>query len=150
MSEQGNPEKSISEALEATLDKLTLDQVRFVVARQEFATDKDAAESIGLKPDTVYRWPDEVKDAVRLMALDGLVTARHIRRRNLAKAMLVKVAGLDSDDENLRQRVATEIVEWEMGKATNKTELTGAEGGPVEMSVRAERALNTVYGESDA
>lgn len=129
MENLSNPEKSISDELERVLESLTLDQVRFVVARQEFSTDKEAAESIGMKPDTVYRWPDAVKDAVRIMALDGLVTARHIRRRSLAKAMLVKVKGLDSDDDNLRQRVATEIIEWEMGKAKQTTEVTGEDGG---------------------
>ena len=76
---------------------------------------------------TVYRWPDEVRQAVRLMAGDGLVTALHLRRRALAKAMLVKVRGLDTDDERLRQQTATEIIEWELGKATqpNKNEESG-------------------------
>lgn len=75
----------------------------------------------------VYRWPDTVKRAVRLMAGDGVVTALHLRRRALAKAMLVKVRGLDTDDERLRQQTATEIIEWELGKATqtNKNEDTG-------------------------
>lgn len=75
----------------------------------------------------VYRWPDAVKRAVKLMAGDGLVTALHLRRRVLAKAMLVKVRGLDTDDERLRQQTATEIIEWELGKATqpNKNEESG-------------------------
>lgn len=133
MEQQSNQEKSISDALEDVLNKLSLLQIRYVVARQEVTTDKEAAESIGIKPDTVYRWGDEVKEAVRLMELDGLVTARHIRRKALAKAMLVKVKGLDSDDDVLRQRVATEIIEWEMGKATNRTEVGGVEGKPIEV-----------------
>lgn len=65
------------------------------------------------------------------MALDGLVVARHIRRRNLAKAMMVKAAGLDAEDERIRQSVATELIEWEMGKATQKQEIAGAEGGAI-------------------
>lgn len=119
---QNNPEKSISEQLDNILAQLTTDQIRFVIARQECATDKEAAEAIGIKPDTVYHWPALVKETVRLMAEDGLVVARHIRRRNLAKAMMVKVAGLDSGDERLRQNVATEIVEWEMGRAAQPHE----------------------------
>jgi len=115
---QENPGQSISDQLAAALAQLTTDQIRFVVARQECPTDKEAAEAIGLKPDTVYHWPDTVKEAVRLMASDGIVVATHVRRRNLAKAMLTKVAGLDSIDEQVRQRVATEIIEWEMGRAT--------------------------------
>ena len=125
-------EKSISEELQKVLDKLSFDQLRFVVARQDFKTDKEAAESLDMKPDTVYHWGPEVKQAVQLMANDGLIMAHHIRRKNLDKAMLVKVKGRDSDDDPLRQKVATEIIEWEMGKATNRQELYGKDGGPVQ------------------
>lgn len=120
----GNYTSSASEQLDTCLAQLSTDQLRFVIARQEFSTDKDAAESIDLGPTTVYHWPSVVKEAVRLMAADGLHVARHLRCKNLAKAMLVKVQGLDSDDEALRQRVATEIVEWEMGKAQESLDLT--------------------------
>ena len=125
------PKKSISEQLDSVLAQLSPDQIRFVVARQEFSTDTEAANAIGIKRDTVYHWPGTVKEAVRLMAMDGLVVARHVRKRNLAKAMLVKVGGLDSGDERLRQGVATEIIEWEMGKATQRSELSGPEGGDI-------------------
>jgi len=104
--------------------------LRFVVARQHCTSDKEAAAEIGLAAHSVYSWPnkDRVNEAVRLMALDGLVMAAHIRRRNLAKAMLVKVAGLDLDDDRVRQAVATEIIEWEMGRATQRQEVTGKDG----------------------
>jgi hypothetical protein len=123
-----------SEALAETVSNLTTDQVRFVVARQECGTDKEAAEAIHISPETVKGWKQKgapIDDAVRLMARDGVVVATELRRRNLAKAMAVKVAGLDSGREATRQNVATEIIEWEMGRATQKQELTGADGGPV-------------------
>lgn len=113
------PEKSISDAdeLQSILRTLTTNQMRWVIARQETATDGEAATAIGLKPDTIYRWPETVKRAVELMAHDGVITALELRRRSLAKAMAVKVAGLDSGDEKIRQAVATEIIEGELGKA---------------------------------
>ena len=116
-----------SDELERTIDELTVDQVRFVVARQEFSTDKEAAESVGLHAQTVKRWKGDgvpLDRAVKLMASDGVVVALKMRRRSLAKAMLVKVAGLDSDNERVRQGVATEIAEWELGKATQPTDNT--------------------------
>jgi len=88
---------------------------------------------IKVSESTVYRWPDVVKQAVALMAADGLKTAMHIRRKHLAKAMLVKVRGLDSDDERIRQSSATEIIEWEMGKAAQP--LTGENGGPLIVAI---------------
>lgn len=128
-------EKSSSDELRAVLDKLSVDQIRFVVARQECATDKEAAKAIGLKPQSVYQWSHKgypIAEAVRLMAFDGLETALHIRHKNLTKAMLVKVAGLDEEDKRVRQSVATEIIEWEIGKATQRQEHTGADGGPIQ------------------
>ena len=120
MAEKMNQEESSSDELQQVLDKLTIDQIRFIVARQQFSTDKEAAKQIGVKPDTVYQWKHKgipIDEAVRLMAMDGLVVAQHVRRKALAKAMLVKVGGLDSSNEGARQRAATEIIEWEMGKA---------------------------------
>jgi len=132
MSEQSGQDKSrenSTSALSQVLSALSVDQIRFVIARQECNTDKEAAESLGLRPATVAQWKylgAPIDEAVHLMALDGLVVAQHVRRRNLAKAMLVKVGGLDlADDERLRQSVATEIIEWELGKAKQGMEHSG-------------------------
>jgi len=38
-------EKSISEELQAALAQLSIDQIRFVVTRQGFSTDREAAEA---------------------------------------------------------------------------------------------------------
>ena len=111
--------------------RLTTDQIRFVVARQEFSTDKEAAQAIRIKPDTVYQWKHRgapIDEAVKLMVMDGVIVASELRRRHLAKAMAVKVAGLDSSKEPTRQAVATEIIEWEMGKAKQKQEISGPDG----------------------
>ena len=126
-STQTNAENCTSDELASILSQLSTDQIRFVIARQECATDREAARQVGLSESTVYRWPDVVKQAVRLMIADGITTALHLRRRALAKAMAVKVKGLDSTDDRLRQSVATEVIEWELGKATQsvKQELSG-------------------------
>lgn len=123
-----NQAEPSSDELAAIISELTADQIRFVVSRQEHATHKEAAEAIGIKPATVYDWIHKgapINEAVRFMAADGLIVAQNVRRRNLAKAMLVKVAGLDEKDARLRQNVATEIIEWEMGKPSQPTEQTG-------------------------
>ena len=119
MENQKEP-KSTEDRLVETLANLTSDQMRFVIARNEHGSDKDAAEAIDISPSTVKGWkvkgvPLDV--AVRMMAFDGVVMATELRRRNLAKAMAVKVQGLDSDSDAIAQKVSTEIIEWEMGKA---------------------------------
>lgn len=136
MMEEENQGKSSSDQLRQVLDKLSTDQIRFIVARQEFSTDKETAKQIGIKPDTVSQWKYKgvpINEAVRLMAMGGLVVAQEMRRRSLAKAMLVKVEGLDENDTRVRQNVATEIIEWEMGKAKQGLDLTskGERIGPI-------------------
>ena len=128
-SNQNRPDHTYDD-LQRLVDALSIDQIRFVVARQNESTDKEAAHHIHVSPATVKGWKTEgapIDEAVKAMATDGLVVATQVRRRNLAKAMLVKVAGLDSDDEKVRQTTATEIIEWELGKAAqvNKNEHKG-------------------------
>ena len=131
---QEKQEKSTSERLSEIIAQLSKDQLRYVVALQEYPTKGEAAKAIGLKPDTVYHWPGIVDEAAYLMAVEATDSALAIRRRNLVKAMAVKVAGLDSDDEQVRQKSATEIIEGELGKAGQSIDMTN--DGKVEVIVR--------------
>jgi len=114
---QETPEKSISERLSEALAQLSPDQLRFVALMQEYKSKKDAADALHLNIDTVYHWPKVVDEALRLTELDAVTAARTLRKQSLFKAMMVKRAGLDSDDERIRQGTATEIIEGELGKA---------------------------------
>lgn len=127
-----NQEKSTFDAdrLTEILPQLTTNQLRYLVARQDYSTDGEAAEAIGMKPNTIYKWPSIVDEALRLMASDGVFVAREMRRRALPKAMAVKVAGLDSENERIRQDVATEIIEGELGKPQTNVDIKSA-GQPI-------------------
>jgi hypothetical protein len=100
-------------------------QWRFITAMLEdkSRSKKDAAEHIGITPDTVYRWGSHVDDALAIARRNEHETTLAMRRQSLIKAMRVKIALLDSDDENVRQRAANDIIEWELGKATQKQEV---------------------------
>jgi hypothetical protein len=136
MTDQNLPNPDI-EQLKALLRQLSMTQMRYVIARLDTKSNRAAAETIGISPETVKGWDNlvMVNQAVDLMRLDGMVTALEMRRRNLAKAMAVKASGLESDNEKIRQSVATEIIEWELGKATQRNELTGKDGAPIEHAV---------------
>lgn len=103
--------------IQEILAQLTKDQLRVVVALQEHKSKEAAAKAVGIPVKTVYNWGDVIDEAARLVALDAVNATLEIRRGNLAKAMMVKAAGLDSKNEVVRQRTATEIIEWENGKA---------------------------------
>lgn len=122
--------QTASERLQEIVKQLTIAQLRFCVARQECSTDREACEMIGITHSACRSWDNKklVDEAAVLMAQDGLITALEIRRRSLAEAMAVKRSGLLSKDEKIRQAAATEIIEWELGKAVarNETRMSGS------------------------
>ena len=112
----------------------------------ECNTKKEAAEAIDLQPDTVYRWGDVVDEVIDLLVEDAKATAVGMLTSALHKAVMVKLAGMDEDDARIRQDAASEIIDRVLGKATSKTELTGADGGPVVVSAKIEQAMERIYG----
>ena len=147
--QQRNPAKSISEQLQDALALLTPNQLRFVVAWSELKSKKEAAEAIGMEPDTVYRWNGNVEEARRLIDLEREMAAREISKSALVKAVMVKLAGLDSNDETIRQKVATEIIEMNLGKPSAELSLNGSLATTVNLAPRFEEALRRAYGDDE-
>ena len=118
-----------SDDFQSICDQLTIDQLRFVTARMNVSTDKEAAQAIGVEPRTISEWKRAgapIDEAVKLLIHDGLVLSRTILRRSVAEAAAIKRAGLYSDDEKTRQAAATEILDRELGKATQRSEVAGS------------------------
>lgn len=108
--------------LDDLLRQLSVTQLKYLSERVLCDNDTEAAKRIGVDPNTIYRWPPIVQEALKLMHLDGVHLALELRRRALSKAMQIKVEGMDSKNERIRQAVCTEIIEWNLGKATQPTE----------------------------
>jgi hypothetical protein len=119
---------------DSTFSQLSDNQWRFVTAMVENPafTKKEAAEHIGLKPKTVYRWDDIVNQAVEHARANIHSAAIGMRKQAVLKAVAVKIALLDSEDENIRSKAASEIIDWELGRATQKQEIAGEGGGAIE------------------
>ena len=132
MAEQNTNELGSFGEYREVFSKLTKDQLRFVVALQEYPSKKEAAEFLKIPVKTTYNWGSIIDEAVKLLALDIIESSRQMRKSALARAIAVKIAGLDSGDEKIRQSAATEIIEAELGKAKQSIDLTG----PVEIIVR--------------
>lgn len=131
-----NPQKSTQQPNTDPFALLNDNQWRYVTARIENPSfnKKDAALHVQLEPNTVYKWDDFVEEAVQIARQD-IHTATLARRKQLAlKALLVKASGLDSEDESIRQKTATEILEWELGKASQRTEVANADDKPFEVA----------------
>ena len=114
---------------------MTFDQLRYIAIRFEYSTKKEAAEAIGLEADTVYHWPKEIDEVLHLIAIEAEAAARAILKQSLIKAAMIKVSGLDSRDERIRQGSATEVLDRQLGKAILRQEITGAEGGAIPLRI---------------
>lgn len=137
--EQTNQEKSTSEITDRIFAEmwgnLNTNQRRFAIAMMESKTQKEAAELVGMKPNTVYKWGDEVNRVVDFMRANIEVSAMGIILNVASKAAAVKSSGLDSDNEGIRQGVASEILDRVMGKPKQRSELTGADGAELKAPV---------------
>lgn len=110
--------------------QLTHNQRRFVVQMLECKTKKEAAGIIGLDPRTVYSWPSTIDDAITLLSENVRDSAVSILASAAAKAAMIKQAGLDSDDETMRQGIASEILDRIIGKAQASLDVTSG-GKPI-------------------
>ena len=125
-------EKSISERFSEVWRELSHNQRRFVVAMRQCSTKAEGAKLIQLEPDTVYRWPALVDEAIDLMDDSIKDASVEILSFAAAKAAMLKVGGMDSDDEKVRQDSASEILDRVLGRPQQaiKHEGTG-EGGAI-------------------
>lgn len=141
-----------SDELSKVLRQLTDKELHYVVARMQCDSEQQAATLMGLTRRALYarydgRW-EIIRRAVTLAIQDGVITSLEMRRRALLDAMQVKISGLNSRSEAVRQRTATEIIEWQLGKATQPTELTGKGGGAIPLELFGS-AIGRIYGSGD-
>jgi hypothetical protein len=126
--------------LQKVLRSLTPTQLRWVAARPHCNSDAEAALEAGIDPSAVWRWPQRVHTAVRLMAGDGVIASREILRTALPLAAMRKVDALNSGDERIQQAAATEILDRFHGKP--KQSIDAVVSGPV--------SIVMTWGDNDA
>jgi len=113
--------------LEDLLKSFSTVQLRFIAARPYFTSDKDTAKYLNIPYLTIRSWNNkqEINEALRLMAQDGVVVATEIFRRNVTKAAQEIADELDHKSVGVRHTAATDILDRIMGKATQPVELYG-------------------------
>ena len=101
----------------------------YVIERSQVKTDKDGYTNAGMSKTAFYNWPTERRDYLNALArrLDTEVALQIIMELMDVgrEAAQVKAAGLQSRNEQIKQRTATEILEWIIGKATQKIDAIG-------------------------
>ena len=128
-------EVTSAEGFEDIWNKLNHNQRRFVIARLEHTRKSDAAKEIDIAPETVYRWPDYVDEAVDYLMSDVKDRAFDILQSGVLKAAMLKLEGLEYEDNDLQQKIASEVLDRVLGRATSKAEIMGAGGAPMQISI---------------
>ena len=95
------------------------------------STKKEAAELIGMKPDTIYHWKADVDSLIAVIEADRQAAALVILSNQAPMAAMVKVAGLESGNESIRQGASSEILDRVLGKPMQRQEITGKGGDPL-------------------
>src|SRR5688500_2303030 len=116
------PRTPRNETLQELLACLTKTQLQFIAAMQTCRTKKDAAAAIRVEPNTVYKWPAYVDEVLQLIAQDSVATALLMLDQNLVKAVGVKLEGLNSGDQVLQQKTASEVIMLGLNKLVAKTQ----------------------------
>lgn len=98
---------------------VTIEQRKWVLARLTTKSDADAARAIGLHPATVCRWANKavLDEAIVELLADPTAQALSVILEAVPDAAQVKVAGLRSRNENIKQASASEILDRALGKA---------------------------------
>jgi len=105
--------------LQRILQSLSMLQLRWLIARTEVDTDKEACERIGIAYHSCMRWPNrnDIHRALRLMMYDKLDAARELLKRSMVEAVEELRRELDDPSPRIRQRAAIEILDRTMGRA---------------------------------
>jgi len=104
-------------------NKLHSNQRKFVIERHKYTSDKECAEAIGIKPNTVYRWPAYVGRAVEAYYDNIVWIAEKTLSDSVARAALIKAEALyDEEDKDRMDKAASEVLDRALGRATQKIE----------------------------
>jgi hypothetical protein len=114
--------------LQTVLTNLEDNRLDYVRARSLVNSDAEGYRNAGIAKALFYRWPAEEREKLNELAqqLKRATVARAIMviQEAAEEAARVKVAGLKSRDERLKQHAATEILDRNMGKPKQGIDLT--------------------------
>lgn len=121
--------------LRTILDQLSDQRLDYVMARSRVNSDAAGMKEANLSRTTFYSWPleerERLNDIAQRVKREVALRATMILHAATEEAARVKIAGLRSRNEHIKQDVATEILDRIVGKAANKTEVTGKDGGAI-------------------
>lgn len=124
-------ENGLKEKLEE-LKRLDRGRFDYVIARSEGLSVEGALKRIGRSKGWFYGLGEEERKRLDDMAnelhYEIAISAMMLLSENVLEAVRVKVKGLRSGNERIRQQVATEIIDRVLGKAGENVNVSGNVG----------------------
>jgi hypothetical protein len=126
--------------LDERLAKLDVEETRYVYRRALATSDKEAYKAVGVS----YNWlrahdKDKLNKMAAELANDTNLHIRKLIEQYGVKAVRELIEELDHRNVNVRSVAATKLLEWQIGKPTQKQELSGDGGSIVFEVVRREK-----------
>lgn len=120
-------------------DGLDERETAYVLARSEAFSNNQALKACGFSVGWLRNKDIEDLNArADSLRKDKAIRASILLSEAVEEAARVKVAGLKSRDDRVKQAVATEIIDRELGKVLQRTELTG------EVSIEVDDARESI------
>lgn len=137
MNQEETLNKTKKERLSEIFDALSPDQIRYLTARLEYSKKNAAAEYVDIPVSRIYNWKENkiIDEAVGIIKSDAIGAAIAAFENRLFKAVAVKIAGLESGTETVRQSAATEVIDRMIGKAAQTTTHRGDPAHPIQHEV---------------
>jgi hypothetical protein len=121
--------------LRTELDQLKDSRLDYVIARSKARTDAEGYREAGIAKASFYSWPEEertrLNDLAQQVKRASALRAMMILQDATEEAARVKVDGLKSRKENIKQDAASEILDRMIGKPVIRQEVSGKSGGPI-------------------
>lgn len=113
-------------------DGLDERETAYVLARSDAFSNNQALKACGFSIGWLRNKDiDDLNSRAESLRKDKAIRASMILADAVEEAAKVKAAGLKSRDERVKQAVATEIIDRELGKVPQRQEVTGKDGGVI-------------------
>ena len=126
------------------LTEIKPEQRKWVIERLQAKSDAAAAKKVGISPATVCRWENKalLDWAVSELLRHPQQQALEILTVAVVQAARAKLEGLKFKDKDGKKRwhqgVATEVLNRVLGAPVQRSEVSGPEGGKIEIDVRTD------------
>ena len=113
-------------------DGLDERETAYVLARSDAFSNNQALKACGFSIGWLRNKDiNDLNSRAESLRKDKAIRASMILADAVEEAARVKAAGLKSRDERVKQAVATEIIDRELGKVPQRQEVTGKDGGVI-------------------